>query len=154
LDSFFPDPSGVGIATSSTFSDALVSAPLLGALDHPLLSVPPTGSLPAALVGYLAQVSGSVGTLVVFGGTAAVSDAVVSEIATALAKGAGLARRLIGDPRRRGSRPSMAGSGPDERWTTQMTERLGARPLAIVASPTPPLRTVSIGVSMNIWLTR
>jgi putative cell wall-binding protein len=82
---FFPDPSGVGIATSSTFSDALVSAPLLGALDHPLLSVPSTGSLPADLVGYLAQVSASVGTLVVFGGTAAVSDAVVSEIDTALA---------------------------------------------------------------------
>jgi hypothetical protein len=48
-----------------------------------MLLVPQTGALPASIASYLQSQSGTLTSGVVFGGTAAISDAVASELAAA-----------------------------------------------------------------------
>lgn len=79
---FFPSPSGVGIAVGSSFPDPLVAAPYLARQGHPLLLV--ARSLGASTTGYLQARSSGIGSITVFGGTAAVADETVLAVQRAL----------------------------------------------------------------------
>ena len=72
---FFPSPTVVGIATDGVFPDALTGASTSEAGNGPTFLVPTNGPLPAALVAYLRS-HPTITTVIVYGGTAAVSDAV------------------------------------------------------------------------------
>jgi len=80
----FPDATGFSVANGESFPDALAAGPIAGAAGEPLVLVAPTGSLPEPVSAYLSTRGTSVSTTQVFGGTAAVSDAVMSEVADAL----------------------------------------------------------------------
>ena len=80
---FFPGRTLVGVATGLAFPDALAASPYLGSRQAPVLLVPPTGTLPAADASYLTGAP-TIGSAVVFGGLAAVSDQVASEVQAAL----------------------------------------------------------------------
>jgi len=75
---FFADPTVVGIATSGAFPDALTGAATSEAGHGPTLLVPADGPLPAEVAAYL-EAHPSVTTIIVYGGTAAVSDSVAAE---------------------------------------------------------------------------
>jgi hypothetical protein len=81
----FPDSTGVSVAVGTGFPDALAAGPVAGAASEPLILVAPTGALPEPVSAYLSTRGTAVSTAQVFGGTVAVSDAVVSEVAQALA---------------------------------------------------------------------
>lgn len=74
---FFDGPAIVGVARSGDFADALAGGPRIAALGGPML-LTSTGSLSPAVAAYVCEVGATAG--VVFGGTAAVSDAVVAEL--------------------------------------------------------------------------
>ncbi|HEV2369745.1 MAG TPA: cell wall-binding repeat-containing protein [Acidimicrobiales bacterium] len=74
---FFPNPTVVGIATDGAFPDALTGAATSEAGAGPTLLVPPAGPLPAEVAAYLAA-HPSITTIIVYGGTAAVSEAVAN----------------------------------------------------------------------------
>lgn len=80
---FFRIPPRVGIATGLNFPDALAGGPLLGGAG-PLLLVPPAGSLPPELSAYLQGLTGVLGQVDVFGGTAAIGQQVLGEVSTAV----------------------------------------------------------------------
>jgi hypothetical protein len=80
----FPDATGLSVANGETFPDALAAGPIAGAAGDPLVLVAPTGNLPEPAAAYLSTRGTSVSTTQVFGGDAAVSDAVMSEVADAL----------------------------------------------------------------------
>jgi kumamolisin len=77
---FFPNPTAVGAATGTAFPDALSAGPGLGRAKAPLLLVPPTGALPAAIAAYLNQVASGVSSGLLFGGPLAVADQVLAEL--------------------------------------------------------------------------
>lgn len=86
---FFDDPTVVGIATGLDFADALTGGAIVGRVDGPgpgpiLLTDP--ADLPAAVEAYLSANAGSIDTALVFGGTAAISESVVAEVAAAIAR--------------------------------------------------------------------
>jgi hypothetical protein len=82
---FFPAPSLVGIATGTSFPDALGAGADLGARSAPLLLVPPSGSsLPTSLQNYLGAVSDAVIAGDVFGGLDAVPASTVTAAQNAL----------------------------------------------------------------------
>ena len=70
------------MATGVRFPDALSGGVLEGVATAPgpMLLVPPNGALPASIASYLQTQSGTLTSGVVFGGTAAISDSVVSEL--------------------------------------------------------------------------
>ena len=74
---FFPNPSVVGIATDGVFPDALTGASTSEAGSGPTLLVPTNGPLPAGVAAYLAA-HPNITTVIVYGGTAAVSDSVAN----------------------------------------------------------------------------
>lgn len=74
---FFPNPTVVGLATDGVFPDALTGASTSEAGNGPDFLVPTNGPLPPAMVSYLAS-HPSITTVFVYGGTAAVSDAVAN----------------------------------------------------------------------------
>jgi putative cell wall-binding protein len=80
----FPDATALSVANGATFPDALAAGPIAGAAGEPLVLVAPTGNLPEPASAYLGTRGTSVSTIQVFGGAAAVSDAVMSEVADAL----------------------------------------------------------------------
>ena len=80
----FPDITGISVASGNSFPDALAAGPIAGASGAPLLLVAPTDPLPEPASAYLSTRGSAVSTVQVFGGTAAVSDTVVSEVAGAL----------------------------------------------------------------------
>ncbi len=80
----FPDATGISVANGLSFPDALAAGPIAGAAGQPLVLVAPTGSLPEPASAYLSTRGPSVSTTRIFGGVAAVSDAVMSEVAEAL----------------------------------------------------------------------
>lgn len=81
---FFDGPQTVGVATGSTFPDALAGAAQLGRADGPLLLAGAVGLYPATRT-YLASNSSTVTAVHVYGGTTALSDDVITQIRTALA---------------------------------------------------------------------
>lgn len=80
---FFASASTVGVASGTTFADALPASEFLGHAGGPLLLTDPA-ALPAAPAMYLQTVSSGVTKALVFGGTAAVSAAVQAQLTTAL----------------------------------------------------------------------
>ena len=80
----FPDVTGVSVASGESFPDALAAGPIAGATGDPLLLVAPTDPLPEPTSAYLSTRGSAVSTAQVFGGTAAISDTVVSQVASAL----------------------------------------------------------------------
>ncbi|HET9732540.1 MAG TPA: cell wall-binding repeat-containing protein [Acidimicrobiales bacterium] len=76
---FFPDPTVVGIATDGKFPDALTGASTSESGAGPTLLVPTDGPLPAGVAAYL-QAHPSITTIFVYGGIAAVSDAVAQAV--------------------------------------------------------------------------
>ncbi|HXR27204.1 MAG TPA: cell wall-binding repeat-containing protein, partial [Candidatus Baltobacteraceae bacterium] len=71
----------VYIATGANFPDALAGAALAGKEHAPLLLVPTSGALPASVVSELQRLAPT--NIVIFGGTGAVSDAMLGNIETA-----------------------------------------------------------------------
>ena len=71
----------VYIATGQNFPDALAGAALAGKEHAPLLLVPTSGALPASVVSELQRLDPT--NIVIFGGTGAVSDAMLGNIETA-----------------------------------------------------------------------
>jgi putative cell wall-binding protein len=80
----FPDITGVSVASGNSFPDALAAGSIAGAAGDPLILVAPTGTLPEPATAYLSTRGSAVSTTQVFGGPAAVSDTVMSEVADAL----------------------------------------------------------------------
>ena len=80
---FFPKPTGFGVATGVNFPDALTAGPYLVTLNWPMLLSDPA-SLPTSVSDYVTSVKSSVLTATVFGGIAAVSDNVFQQLKTLL----------------------------------------------------------------------
>ena len=80
---FFASASTVGVASGSTFADALPASAFLGHAAGPLLLTDPA-ALPAAPAAYLQTISSGVTKALVFGGAAAVGAAVQAQLMTAL----------------------------------------------------------------------
>ena len=85
-EAFFPSPTAVGIATTAAFADALAGAatvanPSVGP-GPVLLSAP--DALPSAVADHISSVAGSVERALLFGGTAALEEAVYDAVAAAL----------------------------------------------------------------------
>jgi putative cell wall-binding protein len=87
-DTFFPAAPMVGVATGTTFPDALAAGPDLAAKGAPLLLVAPTGPVPEGTTAVMLALSASVKSAVVFGGTASVSDDVSAQLGTLANAGA------------------------------------------------------------------
>ena len=84
---FFPTTTGVSVASGANFPDALAAGPVAGSAKQPVLLVPESGALPEPITSYLATHAGGIASAQAFGGTAAVADAVLSEIAQSVATG-------------------------------------------------------------------
>jgi hypothetical protein len=82
----FPSPTGMGVATGTTFPDALAGGALLGKLGQPLLLAGPSGLSPK-VTEYLTGVKGTAKTARLFGGTGVLSASVQSAVASALGQG-------------------------------------------------------------------
>jgi putative cell wall-binding protein len=80
---FFSSPPAVGIASGTVFPDALTGGPFMGKLGGPMLLTDPN-VLPTVVQTYLQAVKSSVAKAYIFGGSAAVSAAVVSAVNAAL----------------------------------------------------------------------
>jgi hypothetical protein len=82
---FFPGATTFAAATGARFPDALSGGVLEGTATAPgpMLLVQASGALPFAIAKYLQSVSSTVTTGVIFGGPAAVSDAVIAELTAA-----------------------------------------------------------------------
>jgi putative cell wall-binding protein len=80
---FFPAATTFAVATGLKFPDALSGGVMEGTSAGPMLLVPETGALPGAITSYLQSQSATLTSGVVFGGSAAVSDAVVGELIAA-----------------------------------------------------------------------
>ena len=79
---FFQSATTVGVATGLNFPDALAAGSDLAAKGAPLLLVPGTGALPNAISDDLfgRSFSGSSTNVILFGGTASVSDDMASQL--------------------------------------------------------------------------
>ena len=80
---YFPAPTTVGLATGTTFPDALGGGAAMALAGGPLLLSDPS-TLPAATASYLTTVKAGVGQVLVFGGTGAVADPVAQQVAGVL----------------------------------------------------------------------
>jgi putative cell wall-binding protein len=77
---FFAKPIAVGFATGSDFADALAAAPMLGTAGSPLLLLSPASTLPTSVSSYLSTNADSIASATVYGGTSAVSNALVQQV--------------------------------------------------------------------------
>jgi putative cell wall-binding protein len=78
---FFESATKVGAATGLNFPDALAAGPDLAAKGAPLLLVPSAGALPEPIsVDLLARTFAGTTSILLFGGTASVSDDVASQL--------------------------------------------------------------------------
>ncbi len=80
---FFPTATAFAVATGLKFPDALSGGVMEGASAGPMLLVPENGALPSAIISYLQSQSTTLTSGVIFGGGAAVSDAIVGELIAA-----------------------------------------------------------------------
>ncbi len=81
---FFPSPPSLAFATGAGFADALSGGPVEAATSGPLLLTPPCGAAPGNVLTYVGSVNAAVGSAVLFGGTGAVGDDVLSQLDGAL----------------------------------------------------------------------
>jgi hypothetical protein len=79
---FFPAPSTAGFASGAAFPDALSGGASIAVEGAPLLLVPQSGPLPAAVSAYL-QGRPAITTGLLYGGTAAVGADIAAEVAAA-----------------------------------------------------------------------
>jgi hypothetical protein len=79
----FSGPTTVGVASGTTFADALSGGALLAHDDGPLLLSPPA-TLPASTTSYLGTAKTTVLTSTLFGGPMALSSAVAAAVGIAL----------------------------------------------------------------------
>jgi putative cell wall-binding protein len=84
---FFPATAGVSVASAANFPDALAAGSVAGAANQPMLLVPGTGTLPEPIASYLTTHAGGITSVQAFGGTTAVADAVLGEVAQSIATG-------------------------------------------------------------------
>ncbi len=84
---FFPTTTGVSVASGANFPDALAAGPVAGAAKQPVLLVPATGALPEPITSYLTTHAGGIASVQAFGGTSAIADAVLNEVAQSIATG-------------------------------------------------------------------
>jgi putative cell wall-binding protein len=81
---FFPLTRGIGVATGLDFPDALTGGIAMATVGEPLLLAAPTftspEALPPSLSAYLSTLSSTLDMITVFGGTAAVSQAVAATL--------------------------------------------------------------------------
>ncbi|MGH9073978.1 MAG: cell wall-binding repeat-containing protein, partial [Acidimicrobiales bacterium] len=80
----FPQPTKAGIASGLDFPDALAAGPALARAGAPLL-LSGAATLPASVSSYLAGARAGLAGVLVYGGSAAISDAVVRAVRSALA---------------------------------------------------------------------
>lgn len=81
---FFATTTGVTIASATSFPDALAGGPVAGTANHPVLLVPPTGTLPEPITAYLTTHAGDVTSVQALGGVSALGDTVLTEVANSL----------------------------------------------------------------------
>ncbi len=84
---FFPTTAGVSVASGANFPDALAAGPVAGAAKEPMLLVPAAGALPEPITSYLITHAGGIASAQAFGGTSAIADSVLSEVAHETAAG-------------------------------------------------------------------
>jgi putative cell wall-binding protein len=84
---FFPTTTGVSVSSGANFPDALSAGPVAGAANQPVLLVPATGALPEPIISYLATHAAGIASVHAFGGTSAVANAVLNEVAQTVATG-------------------------------------------------------------------
>lgn len=84
---FFAQANSFAVATGENFPDALAGGAYSAAHSEPLLLVSSTANLPEPVEAYVATHASAITAADVFGGRAAVSDAVVEELDAALAGG-------------------------------------------------------------------
>lgn len=77
---FFAEPTQLAFASGTTFPDALAGGAAAGLAGAPLLLVPPAGELEPSVADYLHRAADTVGTSLLYGGPAAVSDGVLKEL--------------------------------------------------------------------------
>lgn len=82
---FFPAPTSVGVATGTTFPDAVSGGALLAHTGAPLLLATPTG-VPGGVATYLGSVKSTVATAHLFGSAAALAPNVQALVQIALGK--------------------------------------------------------------------
>jgi hypothetical protein len=80
---FFPSPTTVGIATGTSFPDALSGGAQLALTDSPLL-LSLTGGAPSPTTTYLTDTRSSILTLHLYGGTSALADTVEAQLSATL----------------------------------------------------------------------
>ena len=81
---FFPNPTAIGVASGEAFPDGLTGGAHIGKIGGPLL-LTAQASLPGNVQTYLQSVKATVNQLFIYGGEAAVSTQVVTQINTAIA---------------------------------------------------------------------
>lgn len=79
---FFPAPTTVGLATSTTFPDALSGGAQLALAGAPLLLLSPQSSVPGPTMTYLTNARGTLSTAHLYGGSTALADSVLAEVRT------------------------------------------------------------------------
>jgi putative cell wall-binding protein len=84
---FFPTATGVSVASGANFPDALAAGPVAGAADQPVLLAPVSGALPEPISSYITTHAGAIASVRAFGGTTALADAVLNEVAQLVAGG-------------------------------------------------------------------
>jgi hypothetical protein len=82
---FAASPTTVGLASGTTFADALPAAAYLARVGGPLLLTDPN-TLPSSASAYLEAAQSGVTSALVFGGASAVSTAAQTEFSTALGR--------------------------------------------------------------------
>jgi putative cell wall-binding protein len=81
---FFPDTTGVSVASAANFPDALAAGPVAGTANQPVLLVPPSGALPEPVTSYLTTHANTIAAVQAFGGTNAIANTVLTELAATL----------------------------------------------------------------------
>jgi len=81
---FFPGATGISVASAASFLDALAAGPVAGLAQNPVLLVPPSGALPEPVTSYLTTHATTITAVKAFGGTSAITDAILNEMATTL----------------------------------------------------------------------
>ncbi len=84
---FFPTTAGISVASGANFPDALAAGPVAGSANQPMLLVPATGALPEPITSYLTTHAAGIASVRAFGGTTAVADPVLHEIAQSISTG-------------------------------------------------------------------
>jgi putative cell wall-binding protein len=84
---FFPDATGISVASGVAFPDALSGGVVAGVAGQPLLLTPSAGALPSPISAFVTTHARAITSVRAFGGAAAVSDGILGGLSSALASG-------------------------------------------------------------------